>query len=262
MKELVKKLFVGVSVLLCVSDVCIADTWSITELQYQYGELDIPLFAGGGTESVSTYTLKNASGWSWGDSFIFIDHTVGSDQGSGFYGEFYPNMSLSKVTNRTLSYGVVKDLGVFLGVNAGRKAKFRKYLPGFRIAFDLPGFVFLNLDSSAYIDGNKGIDKHGAPKEDDSFMVDLNGSYHGSWGSIHYEIEGHIEYIGSRMNELGQKVSHHILAQPQFRIDVGRLWFEEKQKLYLGMEYQYWRNKLGDSTTDEYAPQFLFVWRI
>ena len=51
----------------------------------------------------------------------------------------------------------------------------------------------------------------------------------------------------------------HLLAQPQFRWDAGKAWFDAPGQLSLGFEYQYWQNKLGDEDTDESAMQFLAV---
>jgi hypothetical protein len=35
----------------------------------------------------------------------------------------------------------------------------------------------------------------------------------------------------------------------------------KKEQLLVGIEYQYWQNKLGDRNTDESVAQFLVVWR-
>ena len=52
-----------------------------------------------------------------------------------------------------------------------------------------------------------------------------------------------------------------LLAQPQFRYNLGKtLAFDNP--LHIGIEYQYWRNKLGDRDTDESVVQLLLVWGI
>lgn len=240
-------------------NVCWAMDWSINEFHYQYGRLDIPQFVGGGNENVSTYTLQHANGWRYGDNFIFVDSTHGSKTKNDLYSEGYANFSLGKMFDRRLASGPIADIGLVAGYNFGRDAKILKYLPGFRVAFDLPGFRFLNLDTTAYIDDNRGVERGGAPKEDNSYMFDLNGSYAFELDEHDFSIEGHIEYIAGRDNELGQTVSSHILAQPQFRYDMGKtLWRAEKQ-FFIGLEYQHWKRKLGEKGSDEYAPQVLIV---
>ncbi len=130
----------------------------------------------------------------------------------------------------------------------------KKYLPGIRLSLDIGGFAFANLDITAYVDDSKGVSSSGAPKEDDSFMVDFNFARPFKIGESDFSIEGHIEYIGERDNEFGERVESWILAQPQFR-------WNPNNRVSLGIEYQYWMNKLGDRDTDENAVQALFVWK-
>jgi len=49
-------------------------------------------------------------------------------------------------------------------------------------------------------------------------------------------------------------VEAHILAQPQFRYFIN-------ESVAIGIEYQYWMNKLGDPNTDESTAQALLVWK-
>ncbi len=46
----------------------------------------------------------------------------------------------------------------------------------------------------------------------------------------------------------------------QLRLDVGDL-LDHPGRLYLGVEYQYWRNKFGMNGLSERLPQALLVWR-
>ncbi len=235
--------------------------WQTSELQYQYGKMDIPSFAGGGHEYVSIATLQHANGWKYGDNFMFVDLSDGSEQGHDTYGEFYANFSLGKISGKDLSYGLIKDVGILAGYNWGDDARIRKYLPGVRVALDLPGFSFFNVDMTAYIDDNRGTSDGGAPKEDDSYMVDLNWALPWQWGEHDFSLEGHIEYIGSRDNEFDQKVEGHILAPPQLRYDLGKTLWNAPSKLFVGVEFQYWDNKHGDKDTDERVTQVLAVYR-
>lgn len=233
-----------------------AAEWSNTELHIQYGDLDIPSFAGGGSSDHLIYTLQHASGWKYGDNFFFFDVLDSDDPGfqdSDTYGEWYSNFSLGKITGNKVGFGIVNDIGLILGFNWAADARVRKYLPGVRFSLTLPGFAFANVDVTAYIDDSEGVGRGGAPKEDDSFMVDFNWKRPFKIGDANFSIEGHIEYIGSRDNEFGGDVESWILAQPQFR------WYPNEH-IALGIEYQFWSNKLGDAPTDESAVQALFVW--
>lgn len=234
--------------------------WSTTELQVQYGEYDIAYTDPGVDEDGLVYTFQHADGWKYGDNFLFIDYSDLEETGSDFYGELYSNFSLGKITGKRIGFWRVQDVGILAGFNYGRDTKIRKYLPGFRLSWELPGFAFLNTDITAFIDDNGGL-PNGIPKEDDSYMVDINWAAPFTIGRHRFSIEGHVEYIGSRDDENGNKVSWHVLGQPQFRWDLGHTWFNEPDKLFVGIEWQFWLNKNGDSHTDENALQLLGVWR-
>ena len=234
-----------------------AAEWSITEAHLAYGRLDVPTFAGGGDSEFFIYTLQHASGWKYGENFFFID--LLDSQNPGFqdfelYGEWYSTFSLGKMTGRTVGRGAVSDIGLIWGFNWGADANFRKYLPGVRLALDLHGFAFANLDFTAYIDGSEGAASGGAPRHDNSYMIDFNFARPFTIGKSNFSIEGHVEFIKGRKDEFGEKVESWILAQPQFR-------WNPNDHLSVGFEYQFWLNKLGDGATDENTVQALLVWK-
>ena len=231
--------------------------WSNTELQLQVGNLDIPEFAGGGDDLHLIYTFQHASGWKFGDNFLFADVT--DAQRSGFqdfdiYGEWYSNFSLGKITGKKFGGGIVSDIGVITTLQHADDAKIWKYGAGVRLALDLPGFAFANLDTLALIDASKGVASGGAPKEDNSFLIDFNFRRPFKIGKSSFSIEGHIEYRGGPKNEFGQKAKSWIFAQPQLR-------WNPTERLAVGIEYQFWLNKLGEDATDESALQALLVWK-
>jgi len=232
-----------------------AAIWTNTELHIQYGTLDVPSFAGGGEKDTTIFTFQSASGWKYGDNFFFFD--VISSENGGFndtdtYGEWYSYFSPRKMSGKGEMSGKLKDVRLIAGFNWDPDADVVKYLPGIGLSWNIKGFAFLNTDFTMYIDDSVGIaGGGGAPSEDDTFMVDVNWARPiGKKGSI----EGHAEYIGERTNEFGGKVEAWILAQPQFRYFVS-------ESVAIGIEYQYWMNKLGDADTDESAAQALLVWK-
>lgn len=240
----------------------IALDWSVTELHFQYGNLEVPNFAGGGREDTLIITLQHASGWKYGDNFFFIDY-VNDEFGreDNFYGEIYLNFSVSKIFDYDIQFGPITDIGLVLGYNHDDDAEIVKYLPGIRLAFDFPGFVFANLDITAYIDDSNGVSSGGAPKENDSWHANLSWQYPFRIGGAKFSFEGHIEYIDDRTNEFGNNASSWVLAQPQLRYDLGHHLLGKENKLFIGTEYQYWENKLSDRDTDESVFQALAVWQ-
>lgn len=261
-------LYLLLPALLCLqalSPAASAAEWSTTELHYQHGQLLAPEFAGGGDAATNILTLQHASGWGFGDVFFFIDslhdrHTDGIND-HDLYGEVYVNFSLGKLLGKPIKLGAIRDIGLLAGYNADRDAKVKKYLPGLRLSWDAPGFAFLNTDFMAYIDDSGGVADGGAPKESDSYIVDVNWAYPFSVGEQSFSIEGHAEYVGNRRNEFGNPVSHWFMTQPQFRWDAGKALYGKPNQLFFGIEHQIWHHKLGDDRTTENRPQFLAVWR-
>ncbi len=103
---------------------------------------------------------------------------------------------------------------------------------------------------------------HGWKYGDNFFFLDAldsrsrdfqDSDFYGEWYS-NFSLEGHIEYIGGRNNEFGGDLRGWLLAQPQLRWKV-------TGRLSLGIEVQFWMNKLGDGATDENTVLALFVWQ-
>jgi nucleoside-specific outer membrane channel protein Tsx len=252
-----------------------AEIWGNTEVQLQaLGELERP--GTGGTADTTIITFQHAGGWEYGDNFFFIDHlrySVNNDanfpveDSSEFYGEWYSNFSLGAISGNDLSFGPVKDIGVVAGFNFAPEVDSAWVLPGVRFALDLPGFAFAQIDVTGYI--HQGGGSADSPvftvvDEDSSFMVDFAWAYPFKIGSTSWSIEGHLEYIDGRtqVNSFGTtELESWILFQPQIRLDLGEVLGHKAQRLFVGVEYQYWKNKLGEKGTDDNAAQFLAVWR-
>ncbi len=234
-----------------------------TEFHLAAGKLRNP-FAQKSVESL-VLTIQQASQWKLGDSFFFLDY-INDREWDGFndrdfYAEWYPTLSIGKVNQTEARLGLISDVAFIAGINMGADSKVLKFLPGLRVSWNIPGFLFLNTDLTAYIDRNFGVNKGGAPKEGHSFMFDVNWAAPFKLGTQSFAIMGHMEYIGSRSNELGGRYDGSILAQPQVVWDIGQATVNEPNQILLGFEYQYWRNKLG-TDEDENTIQLLIVWRL
>ena len=236
--------------------------WSVTELHFQYGNLDVPTFVGGGDEQTLIVTLEHASGWSYGENFFFIDYVQDEfGREDNLYGELYLAFSINKIFKTNIKLGPIRDVSLVMGYNHDDDAKVRKYLPGIRFNLNFPDFVFALIEFTSYIDDNKGVSSGGAPKESDSWHANAAWKYPFFIGAARFSFEGHVEYIEGRRNEFGGSVSSWWLAQPQLRYDLGYALYGKEDQLFIGTEYQYWENKLGDRNTDESVFQALVVWQ-
>ncbi len=259
------------------STTALAETWSSTEIHLTYGELE-QVGTDGAKVDTSIVTLQHAGGWKYGDNFFFIDHLEFDSDGKGdnpfnpgsdsneMYGEWYSNFSLGAITGSEIKFGPVKDIGVIAGFNWAPEVDSWWFLPGVRFDLDLPGFAFAHLDITAYQHQSGGSADSAAftvIDEDNSYMIDFNWAYPFKIGSTSWSLEGHIEYIDGRdqVTNFGSgELESHILAQPQLRFDLGEAMGNEAGNLFVGIEYQYWKNKLGEDGTDENEVQLLAVW--
>ncbi len=227
-----------------------------TEVHYQYGSQTNPFTEV--SNGTTVLTMQHASQWKFGDNFYFIDLIDdGSDDGFNemdAYGEWYSNFSLGKLSGNDLALGPIADFGLFMGAALGTDANVRQWLPGGRVAWNLPGFIFLNTDLMLGIDGGRGLAGGSPPELDNRFILDVNGLYLFSIGGQSFSITGHAEYAAATSNELGNDVPSSILAQPQFRWNIG------SGNVHVGIEYQYWSNKLGTEVTESIV-QWLGVWQ-
>lgn len=232
------------------------------EFAFQYGNLVNPF--SGQTATTRILTFQHAAQWQYGDTFFFIDW-LDDDRVDGFndvefYGEWYPTLSFSKIRGSRVGAGPIADMSLIMGLNFDADADVIKYLPGGRLSWSVPGFVFLNTDFTAVMDASNGLAEGGAPSATNGFMFDVSWLYPISVGNQSFTFTGHAEYISAVENESGQEVKAWILAQPQLTWDLGAA-LGSAGHLMIGIEFQIWRNKLGTDES-EYVPQLLVVWRV
>lgn len=207
-------------------------------------------------------TIENSSGWGWGNSFGFIDISKSDEtdkRATAIYGEWYPSVSISKLTETNFSYGLLRDVSMTGGINAGRKSTGANplvYLPGITVDLTIPSFAFLNVGGYAYID--KGTIKNGQSNgcHETGFQATSAWLLPFTINETKVRFEGFIDYITSH-----GKCSEQVLAQPRISFDFGSLIGLSSNHLFGGIEYQYWHNKFGNRNLDESFPQALLMYR-
>ncbi|HRI17839.1 MAG TPA: hypothetical protein PL196_04880, partial [Burkholderiaceae bacterium] len=216
-----------------------------------YSNWDVQLLYGNGFRepgnpnpvAKTTLTVENASAWSWGSSYFFVDvlRSDASDQNAWeVYGEWYPSASIGKMTGRDLAAGMLSDVSLTLGLNAGRKSTGANplvFLPGLTFDLKLPGFAFFSLGTYAYID--RGTINNGQNNGCHATAVQVTPSWLLPFaiGGVKFQFDGFLDYISSHGACVWQVVS-----QPRLTLDHGGLW-SRPDRLYAGIEYQYWHSK-------------------
>lgn len=221
-----------------------AQAWTSSSISLLYGW---DYAVGEKERSMATFEMTN--GWEYGDNYFFFDYTNlsgGSTAGvPTVYGEFAPRLSFGKLTGRDLSFGPVKDVLLAGQLEMGDDINRRLYGIGFDI--DVPGMDYFQFNVYARDDQDKPGDTWQT-----TFV----------WGSkfdiaeTKWFFKGHFDYAGSEGG-----TDHNINAAPQLLLDVGNFWGAE-DRLYAGVEYQYWRNKFGIKGADEDNPQLIVTWKL
>jgi len=218
--------------------------WQATNLQLLHGS-DYIL----GPADRTILTLEHARGGDLGDLFVFLDATDRDDIGTEYYGEIYGQIGLSNLTGRSWRFGPVKDVSLSLGLNAGSEPEadpFRAWLAGVSLDFDAPVFQLLQLDIHAYRDesaSHTGVQI--TPAWDARFHV----------GAQEFRFRGFADWISGRASASGKA---QLLTQPQLLWNLGKS-VGIHDSLWLGLEYQYWRNKYGVPGGKESLPQVMLM---
>lgn len=210
--------------------------WHSTDVQFLNGN-NFEL----GSRERTTITFQHANGWKYGDNFLFYDMVLGD---ASDYFEYHPRLSLSKISDRNLTLGPIKDILIAgtLEVPATGSAR---YLGGLGIDWDVPGFSFLK--TNFYLRDNP----------------DLAGNTWGttfSWkrkidiGNHKFLLDGFWDMAGSE----GNRVAYQLIV-PALMIDIGH-YLGNKDHIYSGIEYQYWHNKFGVDGVTESAVQAEIRW--
>ena len=242
-KPAVPGLFVLIMISL-TSLVARADDFFISnEIQFLFGE-DFKTGSNFPDETAfATMTFDHFSSWKKGDNYLLVDVSRELDgrekDETNVYGEYYSRLSLSKISGKNLSSGLLADVLIGVGINAGKGVRVATYGPSLNL--NMPGFDFFQLDFYAY----------------DDLIGDLETTYQITpiWqttfdiGRQKFLFKGFVDFIGARNGGKRQ-----IITQPQFR------WV--KGNFFAGVEWWYWKNKFGVEGLDESFPQLLlgFTW--
>ena len=192
-------------------------------------------------------TLEHAANTSWGDSFLFIDHSISTASGSLTYGEWSPRFSLSKNNNLNLNNGLVKDILLATTIEQGER--FTNFLYGIGLDLMIPGMKFTQLN--LYRRQND-IGAH-------NYQATLVWALPLQFGQQPMIYDGFIDYSSAH----GEKsTSVNFTSQLKFPI---QHWFGIADQIYLGTEISIWKNKyhIADSAalrSNEVNVNFLLKW--
>lgn len=237
--------FAGVfgSLLVVEQPQALAFDWGSTDVQYLKGSGYLNAFAPEDSNDrkydQDILTLEHANGWKYGDNYFFIDANAPTQSNPAtakpsLYFEFDPRISSKKVLG--IDYqGLIGD--VLLSTQYNAASGFPVYLYGAAVDLNLPAFRY--FQTNFYIRDDRNI-------QGTTYQMTIAWAMAFKVG-IDWEFAGFLDYAGAEGKAVG-KSEANLLTQPSI---IAKLTPE----IGLGIEYQYWSNKLGVKDANESVPQ-------
>jgi nucleoside-specific outer membrane channel protein Tsx len=210
----------------------------------------------------SIITFENTTVGGGGRSYLFIDvvrsWSAADTNAKEVYGEWYPTLSLRKISGRKPSTGFVRDVSATLGLNGGVRSTGPApfvLLPGATFDVNVPRFTFVSVGIFAYIDRGQF---QGQPSgcRGTTYQLTPSWSLPFKVGGASMSVEGFADFIGGHAD-----CGAMVISQPQLRVDISGLW-HKPGTLYLGVEWDYWHNKYGIAGLQDNVWLPLFVWKV
>ncbi len=206
--------------------------------------------------------FEHVSGWSFGDLYMFFEHTrfrnSTGDDDTSWYGEISPRLSLGKITGKDFSFSfsdqnivVWKDMLLALTYERGRNSDLTESLLlglGFDMdlkVFGIVGDRFENfqinffarneLNDGAGDDPDRGFD---------DLQITVVAAYPLEIGQAKFLIDGFFDFVVG----FGPQAQNFHFS-PQIKLDIGNFW-GKPGVLYAGVDIDYWTNKFGLQDSD------------
>ncbi|WP_047288384.1 MULTISPECIES: outer membrane protein OmpK [Pseudomonas] len=212
--------------------------WQNNSLTYLYGKnFEV------NPQIQQTVTFEHADAWKYGDNFFFLDRIFYNGKEDGnvgpdtYYGEFTPRLSFGKIFDQKLEFGPIKDVLLAFTYEFGEGDN-ESYLigPGFDLA--VPGFDYFQLNF---------YQRHteGSRPGDNVWQITPVWSYTIPMGRSDILIDGYMDWVVD--NDQNAKGTYHanLHFNPQIKYDLGKALNWGAKQLYVGFEYDYWKNKYG-----------------
>lgn len=245
MKQTSRMFLMALLVLALCSGSALAAIWSSTSMSYLQGSG----YELASSEDASIMTLEHASGWAYGDNFLFLDIFQPFDKDLSLYGEWHPRLSLGKMFKQNMAFGPVTDVFLAGETNFGSNAfqNTRIYLYGLGFNLDIPKFNFVSLN--VYLRDNMAFE------DDTSWQISPAWSIPFNIGEAQLTCGGFLDYMAAD----NDNAKDNILFVPQILLDVGA-FHDNPGRLFVGIEYQYWKNKYGVDGIDDNLVQAMAKW--
>jgi hypothetical protein len=243
-----------------------AADWSDTSIGWRYGKKFAEPF---NSEDISKniLSLTHVSGYKYGVNFFNVDLLMSDSKDPGSltqksgaqeaYVVYRHTLDFSKISGKAFKFGPVNSVGATIGFDwntkndVGYNSRKRMLVAGPTLMWDVPG----HLNSSLLI-----LRESNAPSGAFPPISGVTGRYtyktHPAlaldWGipigSLPLSFEGFALFIASKgKDEVGTDTGKETNIDMEVMWDIGSSLNMSKNTFKIGLEYQYWKNKFGNT---------------
>lgn len=241
-----------------------AADWSDTAISWRYGTQFREPF-NGNKITKNIFGLTHVSGYAYGSNYFNVDlmqsdskdaaSKTSSTGAQEAYVVYRHTFDIGKISGTPVELGPINGAGVVLGFDWNTKndsysSKKRMLVAGPSLMWKLPAG---HLNTAVVI-----LHESNAPGTMKRKTYDLHPAVVANWGVPLFEtpfsFEGFAMWTAKKgKNEYGRETGAEFNLDAQIMWDVGRTAFASPKKFRIGIEYQYWRNKFGN-TMDQTGP--------
>jgi nucleoside-specific outer membrane channel protein Tsx len=255
------------AVLLCCSAVTAAAEWSDTSLSWRIGNRFAEPFNPLPIRK-NIFALTHASGYQYGSNFFNADllQSDGNDPGSlaqrggaqEAYVVYRHTLDIGKLRGSGLAFGPISGIGATAGFDwntkndVGYNSRKRMLVAGPTLMWKAPGFIHTSVLL---------LHESNAPSGAFPPISDVRGRYTyrlhpmltASWGvpiGLGFKFEGYANLIAAKgRDEVGNQTGPETNLDMQLMYDLGAAMGSPKNLFRIGLQYQFWNNKFGNTST-------------
>lgn len=248
----------------CAAGAQAAD-WSDTSISWRYGTRFAEPY---NPEHIKKhiFALTHASGYKYGSNFFNVDllqsdkndpaSLTQSEGAQEAYIVYRHTLDIGALRSTEMRYGPVKGVGVTFGFDwntkndVGYNSRKRMLVAGPTLMWDVPGF----LNTSVLL-----LRESNAPSGAFPPISTVNGRYtydthamlSATWGipvAERLSFEGYLNFIAAKgRDEVGNGTGAETNLDMALMYDIGYHFGQPKNRFRLGLEYQFWNNKFGNT---------------
>lgn len=246
----------------------IAEGWSDNSISWRYGDKFREPF---NAQNISKHivSLTHADGYEYGTNFFDMDELLSDSRDPASaastagaletYVIYRTTLDIGKISGSDIKFRAVRGVGITAGFDFNNKrdadynSRKRMLVAGPTVMMDVPGFLnisLLELWESNNPSISAGAFNPGYPS--DRYYYTPHPMLNAVWaiplGALPASFEGYADFISVKgMDETGHATAPETNIDMQLMFDLHELTGKAKNTFRAGFEYQYWRNKYGNS---------------